>query len=160
MAASVSFSETNGAGAVVTDSISNINFGSNDSANIVTASYPIIVGNNSYEKYIRAKFGGTFTEISNVKFYKSAGAYVTGEGIDAIANQTYTQPVSTTSVVATDAIPTVVGSALSIQSTEGDTSKFTTPGYSKYIVMQLQTTGSTPAGAGNTKTLTLVYDEI
>jgi hypothetical protein len=160
MAATFKWSESNGAGEVVTDEISNLNFGTNDSPNLVTTTYPIVAGNNAYEKYLRLKFGGSFSEISNVKFWKSAGTLKTGEDVKAAANQTYTQPVSTTSVKATVTIPTDVGSALSVQSTEGDPSIFTLAGYSKYLVLQLQTTGLTPAGAVNTKTLTIQYDEI
>lgn len=160
MSATFAFSESNGVGEVVTDSIANINFGNNDSAALVPSAYPIVAGNNSYEKYIRIKFGGVFSQISNVKFWKSAGVYKTGEGIMAAANQAYVQPVNTTSAVAISLIPDVIGSALAIQSTEGAPTLFTVAGYSKYIVMQLQSTSSTPAGAVNTKTLTVQYDEI
>jgi hypothetical protein len=137
-----------------------LNFGNNDSPNLVTTSYPIVAGNNSFEKYFRAKFGGVFSQISNVKFWKSAGTLKTGETIPAAANQVYVQPVTTTSIVAVTPVPTDVGSALAVQSTEGTPALFTVPGYSKYLVLQEQTTGSTPAGAVNTKTFTLQYDEI
>ena len=161
MAASFQWSESNGAGESVTDGIANLNFGSNDSANIVTTTYPVTAGQNSFEKYIRAKFGGTFTEISNMKLWKSGGAYITGESIKAIANQTYTAPVSSTSVKAVSDVPESEGTALSVQSTEGDTSKLTVSGtYTKYLVLQLQTTTSTPAGAVNQKTFTFQYDEV
>lgn len=159
MAATFQWSESNGAGETVTDGVSNYNFGTTDAAELTPASYPIVAGANAYEKYIRAKFSGTFTEISNMKFWKSAGAYKTGEAIKAAANQTYSAPTNSTSVIATSDIPTTEGTALSIQSTEGDTSKITVPGYTKYMVMQMQTTGSTPAGAVNTKTFTFQYDE-
>ena len=158
MSATFEWSESNGASETVTDNISNLNFGSNDSANITPATYPIVAGNNSYEKYIRAKFSGTFTEISNMKFWKSAGAYKTGEAIKAAANVAYSTPTSSTSSVATSNVPESEASALSIQSS-GGTSTITSPGYTKYICLQLQTTSSTPAGAVNTKTFTFQYDE-
>ena len=161
MAATFQWSESNGAGEEITDGISNLNFGSNDSANLNTLTYPVIIGTNSYEKYIRIKFSGSgWSEISNVKLWKSAGAYKTGEVIKAISNQTYDEPVDTTSSKATEDIPTEEGSALDIESTEGDPSIFTEAGYSKYIVMQTQSTGSTPSGSGNTKTITVQYDEV
>jgi len=160
MSASFSFSESNGVGESIADGITNLNFGSDDSPNLVSTTYPIVAGNNSFEKYFRVKFGGVFSEISNVKFWKSAGTYKTGESILAIANQTYTQPVDTTSAKAVAPVPTEVGSALAVQSTEGTPSLFTVPGYSKYLVAQLQTTVSAPAGLVNTKTFTLQYDEI
>jgi len=160
MSASLQFSESNGAGEVVTDGISNLNFGNNDSANIVTATYPVVAGQNSYEKYIRLNFGGVFSEITNVKFYKSAGAYVTGEAIKAAANQVFATPVATTSLIATVDVPTAIGSALDIESTEGTPTKFTSAGYSKYLVLQAQSTGSSPSGSVNTKTFTVQWDEI
>lgn len=158
MAATFEWSESNGAGEAVQDNIANINFGSTDTYEITPASYPIVAGANSYEKYIRAKFTGTFTEISNMKFWKSAGSYKTGEAIKAAANQAYGTPTSSVSAKAISDIPVVEGSALSIQSSSGG-STITSPGYTKYICMQLQTTVSTPAGAVNTKTLTFQYDE-
>ena len=160
MAATISFSESNLPGEVVEDNISNLNFGSSDEPNLVPADNKILVGENSYEKYIRIKVEGSgWTEISNMKFWKYSGNYLTDELVKAASNQTYSTPLDTTSSKAIAAIPTDVGSALDIQSTEIDTSIFTTPGYSKYIVLQLQTSESTPAGAGNTKSFAFQYDE-
>lgn len=158
MAATHAWSESNGAGEVVTDGISNINFGSNDSANLVTATYPIVAGEDSYQKYIRCKFTSVVGEITNMKFWKSAGALKTGEAIIGSENVTYAQP-STTPDGGDAAVPTVLGSAWAIQSTEGDTSKITTDGYTKYFRLQTTTTSSTPSGAVNTKTWTFQYDE-
>ena len=159
MAATYEWSETNGAGTVVTDGIANLNMGDIDETELTPADYPIVAEENAYEKYIRAKFSDSFTQISNMKFWKSVGAYKTGEDVHAAKNVAYTQPVKTTSVVATVTVPTEVGSALAIQSAAGTTT-ITAPGYTKYICLQLQTTGSTLAGALNTKTYTVQYDEI
>jgi hypothetical protein len=153
MAATFSWSESNGAGETPTDGISNINFGSVDSPNIVPASNPVAAGNNSYEKWNRGKFSGSYTSIANLRFWKSAGSYVTGESIKAAVNSAYATPVATTSIVATVAIPTSEGSALN------PTAPGASPSYSAYIIMQLQTTGSTPPGAVNQKTFSLKYDE-
>ena len=159
MAATFQWSESNGAGPTVTDGISNINFGSTDAVNLNTTTYPIIAAQNSYEKYNQGKFSGTFTTISNMKFWKSAGTYVTGEDIKAAVTVTYTQPVATTSTVATVTVPTSVGAALTVLAIGGGAT-ITAPGYTEYIVMQLQTTGSTPSGAVNQKTFTFQYDEV
>jgi hypothetical protein len=140
MSATFGWSESNGAGPTVTDGISNANFGSVDAANVVPTSNPIAAGANSYEKYLRGKFSGTYTSVSNLRFWKSAGAYVTGEAIVAAVNASYVQPVSTTSAVATVAVPTVEGSALA------PTAPGASPSYSGYITLQLQTTVSTPPG--------------
>ena len=158
MAATFNFAESNGAGEVVSDGISTLNYGSTDAADLTAASYPVVAGQSSYEKYIRAKFTDAFTEISNMLFWKSAGSYVTGESIKAGANKAYVQPVSTVSTVATADVPVAQGSALSIQAADGSAT-ITAPGYTKYIVLQLQTTSSTPAGSVNQKTSTFMYDE-
>ena len=161
MSAVFAWSESNGGGEAVTDSPSNLNFGSLDAPNLTPATYPIVGGENSYEKYIRAKFTGTFTEISSMKFWKLSGAYKTGEDIHCAGNVAYTAPVATTSVVATVTIPTTEGTAIDVQSTEGDTTKLTVIGtYTKYLCLQLQSTVSTPGGAVNTKSFKFKYNEV
>jgi hypothetical protein len=162
MAAVHEFSESNGAGEVVSDGIANINFGSNDSSEIVPATYPVIAGESSFEKYLRSKFTSTYTEISNMKFWKSAGTYGTGEGIKAAANATYATPSATAN--ADSAVPTSLGAALAINSAEGDATivygASGVSGYSGYIRLQLDTTVSTPAGAVAQKTFIFQYDEV
>lgn len=159
MSATFGFSEANGAGETVTDSISNLNMGSVDMTNLTPSTYPIVAGANAFEKYLKAKFSGTFTEISNMKFWKSVGALKTGEAILADEATAYAQPVATTSSVALDAIPTSVGTAITVHNTSGGLT-ITSPAYTRYICIQLQTTGSTPAGALNQKTFTFQYDEV
>lgn len=158
MAATIQWSESNTSGETVTDNISNLNFGSNDSVNIVPATYPVVSGENSFQKYFRIKVGGTFTEISNMKFWKSAGAYVTDESIAGDENVSFATPAATAIVEDTD-VPTSVGSAWAIQSAAG-TSTITAAGYTKYIRLQARTTSSSPAGAVNEKTFTFQYDEV
>ena len=153
MAATFDFRESNGAGEVVTSGISNANFGSVDSPNIVPATDPIAAGSNSFEKWIRGHFSGSFTSIANLRFWKSSGAFVTGEDIKASVDDTYATPTATTSVLATVSIPTTEGSALNPAAPVGN------PEFSGYITMQLQTTGGTPPGAVNQKVFNLKYDE-
>ena len=157
MSASYEWSESNTVSETVTDGITNLNFGSNDSVNLNTTTYPITAGNASFEKYIRAKFGSTFTTISNMLFWMSAGTLVTGEAINAAANVAFSTPSATPN--ADSAIPTSAGTALAIQSAAG-AATITAPGYTKYIRLQLTTTGSTPSGAVNQKTFTFQYDEV
>jgi len=162
MSATFQFSESNGAGQVVTDGITNLNMGSNDSVNLNTSTYPITRSQNSFGKYIRAKFTGVFTEISNMKFWKDTGAYVVGEAIKASANATYATP-SQTGTGDSD-IPTVVGSALALNSFEGNATivygASGVSGYSGYVRLQLQSTGSTPSGSVNQKSYKIQYDEV
>jgi len=157
-----SWSESNGSGEVVTDGIANINFGSNDSYNLAPASYLITAGANSFKKYIRCKFTSTYTEISNMKFWKSAGALGTGEVITAAANATFATPSAGAS--GDSAIPTTEGTALALNSAEGAATIVYggsgVSGYTGYLRLQLQTTESTPAGAVAQKTLTFQFDEV
>jgi hypothetical protein len=157
MPATHAFSESNLVGEVVQDGIANLNFGSVDDHELNTTTYPITRGNSSFEKYLRCKFSDTFTEISNMKFWKSAGDLKTDETIKAAANVAFATPSATPN--ADSDIPIVEGSALAIQSAAGTTT-ITAPGYTKYIRLQTQSTVSTPAGAGNQKTFTFQYDEV
>lgn len=159
MAASIQWSESNGAGESVTDGISNLNFGSTDAVNIVVASYPVTAGGYSYEKNIRLKFGGTFTEISNMKLWKSAGVYVTDEDIHADVVASYVQPVATVSSRAITTIPTSVGTAITVLAANGSAT-IVAAGYTRYICFQLQTSVSTPSGSVNQKTITMQWDEV
>jgi len=161
MSATFAWSESSGAGESITDGISNCNFGSVDSPNLVPASNLIQIGANSFGKYIRGKFTGTWTVISNILFWKSAGALLTGETIKASANATYATP-SASSTGDSDC-PTTEGTALAINSAEGAATivygASGVSGYTGYIRLQLQTTGSTPVGVANQKTFVMQYDE-
>jgi hypothetical protein len=163
MPATHEWAESNGSGEVETKPIANINFGSNDSAELNTTTYPITRGNASFEKYIRCFFSGVFTEISNMKFWRSdVLGYKTGETLKAAANEVYVQP---TDVANADSdIPLNVGSALDIDSAEGDPTIVEgatgVTGYTGYIRLQLHTTGSTPSGSVFQKTLMFQYDEV
>jgi hypothetical protein len=158
MSATHQFSESNLVGEVVHDGIANLNLGSNDSYELNTTTYPITRGQSSFEKYLRCKFSDSFTEISNMKFWRSdVLGYKTGETLKAAANVAFATPSATPN--ADSDIPLNEGASLAIQSAAGTTT-ITAPGYTKYMRLQLQTTGSTPSGAVFQKTLTFQYDEV
>lgn len=167
MVATCEIDERNGAvpGSPTSD-VSNCNFGSGDTPDLTPSVYKIVAGENSYEKWWKMSFGGTFQVIDNLKVWKNAGVYVTGESVWSNArptsyggNETYTTPTQATSTKADVAIPTSepaenlgIGGALG--------NSLNSPGDSDYLVMQLRTTVSTPAGAVNQKTFTFQWDEI
>jgi hypothetical protein len=170
MAAVVEICEANGVGETISHNIANINFGSNDSSALTPATYPITVGQNSFLKYVRIHWtSGTANKLDNFRVWKSAGAYVTGEGIQcnletsAYSEEAYATPVATTYThntmpVADPGAPNIgIGGSLSGSLTAGGAIGDTTA--SDYIKMQLQTTGSSPAGNVNQKTFTFQYDE-
>jgi hypothetical protein len=162
MSATFQFCESNLAGEVVTDGITNLNFGGEDSVNLNVSNHPIVRGQSSFEKYIRAKFSSTFTEISNMLFWKSAGALVTGEVIKAATNQAFATPSVTAN--GDSAVPTTSATALTLQSAEGAATILTIisgiSGYTKYVRLQTDSTVSTPTGSANQKTFTFQYDEV
>ncbi len=157
MSATHQWSESNGAGEAVTDDITTINFGSVDAADLIPATDPILASENSFHKCIRCKFSSAFTEISNMKIWKSVGVYVTGEALKYKEDTSYVQPAEASLGGATD-IPVAEPGSQNVLSAAG-TATIVAPGYTEYMQMQLQTTGATPAGAVNQKTLTFQYDE-
>jgi hypothetical protein len=161
MSATHEWSESNLVGQDITDDIDNINFGSDDVPNLVPASSLIIKGANSYSKYIRCKFTSTWTDITNMKLWKSSGDYKTGETIKAAANQAYATPSQTGT--GDSNVPTTEGTALAINSAEAENhieyGASGVSGYTGYIRLQLQTTSNTEVGAVNQKEFTFQYDE-
>ena len=176
MSATVVVAERNGPEASATEHIdvANVNFGSNDSAEIVPASYPITAKDDGhgYEKWLRLyvqDLGGN-SQVDNVKVWVSdlGGGWATGEGIScnlvtsgySAASYPTAGPIEADSAVAVNAIPESEPSGANIGisgSLSGSISA--TPAYTDYIVLQLDVSASTPAGSVNTKTLTFQWDE-
>ena len=156
------YTGTNAATESPTGSATNLNLMNNDSYDSTGTdyqTYPITVPSSfsaySYERWIRAKFSGTFNQIDNMKFWKSDGTLSDANlSINAGVTTSGVTPVVTASSIATAAIPTVEGSALN------PTNILTSAGYSKYVVMQLvvPSTVTTPGDIGS-QTVTFKYDE-
>lgn len=166
MVATVDISEQNGTSPGTThDAVANINYGNNDQYEVVPASYPITVGNNSFEKYNRfhvSGMGGS-NSIGNLQIWKSLGNYLTGEGIQTnlrtsgYVNTSYATPTITTYTNQTLPVSNPGSANLGIAGTLGGT--LTAAGYSDYWKHQLQSTTSTTPGSANQKTFTIQYDE-
>jgi len=164
MAATGSFYEYNGAGSTETANISNLNFGSNDSANLTVATYPITAGSNSYEKYIKINFGGTFNYLGSLFFWKSGGAYVTGESCYCSSSGSpwtqisYATPAMTNSSD-TGSVHATLPNHMNVGIGGDVIGSLTSAGTSDYIRLQLRTTSSTPAGDVNQKTFKIQWIE-
>lgn len=161
MALVVTFNEYNGVGESKTADITDITFGSQDAADFVVADYPITAGENSYGKYVKADFAGMasegITEIANTKFYKSAGAYKTGEAVKFLGIAvTYATPSETDT--GDGDIPVSEPGSQNVGLNGSGTGVLTADGESDYIRLQRQTTGATPPAALNDLTFTLLYD--
>jgi len=139
----------------------NLNFGSTLDANLAPSTYPITAGTYSYEKWIVANFSGSFTRIENIQFWKSAGAYVTGEKIAWTGQQTeYATPTTDASTYATAAVPTADPGTANVSIGGSLSGSLTTTGNSDFIILQTSVTVAASAGAVNQKTFTLQYDEV
>jgi hypothetical protein len=169
MVATVEICESNGSSETVTHNVTNLNCGDTEAANLDYAAFPIPQGQNAYAKLARIHWSaGTANKLDNFQAYKSAGAYKTGEGIqaslhtvqgnyDTVKVTTYTQGTKTTYTAY--AIPEADPAAANLGIGGSLTGNLVAVGYSDYLKFQLQTTGSTPQGDLNTKTITFQYDE-
>ena len=176
MAASVNINETNGplASPVETIDPSNINMGSVAAAEIVPATNPVTakLDGHAFEKWLHfylSNLGGSVI-VDNFKVWLSnlGGGWRTGEGMSTNARTTgyvaasYPSggPVDTDSSVATQAMPETepAGANIGIAGSLAG-QMVSAPAYSDYVVIQLDVSALTPAGAVNQKTLTFQWDE-
>jgi hypothetical protein len=123
-------------------------------------SYPITAGNNSYDVWLRGHFTGTFNQIQNTKFWKSAGSLGAGESLKFVGHVTaFDDPTTGDSTYATGNVPTSSPGSANV-SIEGSLAGIlTADGFTDFIVTQLRTTTAAEAGDTETFTFTLTYDE-
>lgn len=176
MPATVQVAETNGPFASSSETIdpSNINMGSDDSAELVPATYPItaMADGHAFEKWLRlyvSAMGGT-SIVDNIKIWLSSlgGGWKTGEGMSTslrtsgYVSMTYPTagPVDTDSPDADQVMPEAEpgGPNLGISGSLGGQIT-ASPNYSDWAVLQLDVTNLTPAGSLNQKTITFQWDE-
>ena len=162
MASTFTFSESYSTGPTRIDTsylnLLSANIASGSDTTTVPAANPIVIPGAgtaySYERYLQGHWTGTFTSISNVKFWKSAGTPGTGVTINGgdKGNTTFATPVNTVSSIAT----TAHGS----WDTEGEafTLAYVT-NYSDYVVLQLAVGTSASSGNIGTMTSTMGWDE-
>lgn len=141
-------------------SVGQLNMGNTDAKNIVAATNPITAGSNSYEKWFVGSWSGTFTKVSNAKFYVSAGSYGTGEVIKWTGSRTlYVAPTISNSSFAVGSVELTLPGTANVTIGSSLTGSLESTGRSDWIVMQYQTTTSANPGPTNQKTLTFVWDE-
>jgi hypothetical protein len=174
--ATVVISETNGipASEVITDNISNVNFGSDDSPNLIPATYPIVAqaDGHSYEKWLRLKVTdlGLASAIDNFKVWLSnlGGGWAVGEGISCnLVTSGYSEasypaggPVDTDSSDATVSMPESEPAGANVGISGSLSGTITAADeYTDYFVLQLDVSASTPSGSVNQKEITVQWDE-
>jgi len=149
------------ANATATATPTNLNLGSTLAANLAPSTYPITAGTYSYEKWFKAAFSASFTRIDNIQFWKSAGAYVTGENITWTGQQTaFAAPTTAASGYATSTVATADPGTANVSIGGALAGSLTAAGSSDFMILQASVTTAASAGAVNQKTFTLQYDEV
>ncbi len=165
MPATVEICESNGPSETVTHNINNTNMGNIDAANLDPVAYPVTPGNNTYEKWQRihvTAMGGS-SKIDNLKIWRTgalggSAVHKTNARETDYTPASYATPVSTTSTVATQTMPTSTPSGANLGIGGSLSGSLTAPGYSDYLVHQIQTdAGDT---SGSTSTQNYQYDEV
>jgi len=147
----------------------NLNLGSNNSANLAPSTYPITAGTYSYSKWVRAHWSGSFTRIENLQFWMSSSGsgYVTGETLKVSATtatyagtSTYVTPTTSADAQAANAMPIADPAAANIGFAGSLAASITAEGDSDFIVIQASVTSAASAGATQQKEFRLQYDEV
>jgi hypothetical protein len=123
--------------------------------------YPIAAGSNSYEVWLRGHFYGTFNAIYDLRFWMSTD-FSPNTGLTIkfrSTQQTYLQPTNATSSIATSTISSSDPGTRNVSVGGSLTSSITTPSYSDYMVIQLQTASNAAAGDTSLAVLSLSYIE-
>lgn len=163
MAAVVQVSVQTGASAgSATDNVSGIDLISADNATNTLANrqnYPITVGTNSYEKWVRLKIAsGVSNYVENFKIWGD-GAVDSSTTLAFTAGYvTYQQGTTATSTIAATSFATKTAGTKA----DWDTTTYGTaaiPAYTKYAVFQLQVGADAAAGNWTQETIYYSYEE-
>ena len=164
-AATVEIDESNTAGETVTNNITNTNMGSTDAVNLDPVAYPVVPGENTYEKWQKmdvTAMGGS-SKIDNLKIWRTSAlggsaVHVTNARETSYGGaDTFATPVATDSSVATEAMPTSEPSGANLGIGGSLTGELTAAGSSDYLVHQIQSDAGDVAGS--TSTMNFQYDE-
>ena len=165
MAATVEIDEANGAGETLSHNIANSNWGNTDAKELVAADYPIIPGENAYEKWqkIHVSAMGGSSKIDNLKVWRTttlggSAVHLTNARETSYGGAPiYATPVKTDSSIATQTMPTAEPTGANIGIGGSLTGALTAAGSSDYLVHQIQTDAADVAGASTT--MHYQYDE-
>ena len=154
--------------------VTTLDFTATDDFTTSHASSPVVVASGgptvySYPKFLYGIFSGTYTTISNCKFYHSSGTCPTGVTLAGCVTSTYSTPAQTALSGTSDMTSAVsFSSGLSVDFSATDPSAASPTstlssggGYTQYLAVQSAADGST-VSAGDSPTLgfTLTYDEV
>jgi len=161
MGADFSWSESNGVGEDVTSlgSVGSTILGwayktVDSSGTQDFAANPITAGANSFEKYLRGDFQGTFNTVNNLKIWRSAGSLGAFGVIDLYSGTgAYATPGTADSSKAT----VIIGTASPAATNVGGS--LTGTGFSGYNILQARASTSAPSGNSGTSRVSLSFDE-
>ena len=166
MSATVRINEYNGVGETETVNIGDTDMGAVDQANLDPVANPIVPGDNSFEKWQKLEvvaMGGS-SKVYNLKVWRTgalggAAAHKTNARETSYGGaESYAQPIDDPSTVATQTMPTSEPSGANLGIGGSLAGELAAPGYSDYLVHQLQTDGEDLAGS--TSTQNYQYDEV
>ena len=127
--------------------------------------YPLKISSQetqySYERYFRLYVAdmGDAISIRNLRLYCDDPNFITGATLKYGTTQNYSAPSDLASSIATTAIPSSIPSTANI-GIDGDiANELTSPGYSDYVVLQLEIPPAT-VNAGGSTGLHIIYDEV
>lgn len=162
MAATVLIREKNGAGETATDKTSGtVRFKNADNATVDLVD-PMVVPTSgsdfSFEKWLRMNFTGTFTQVSNLKFYTDGSSgFGTGVNTWAKAVASYATPAEATATTGyANAFTYTSGSPLSL----GAGPYTATGDNGSYLVSMLEVASTASQGLLTSETFTFAWDEI
>ena len=130
--------------------------------NASRSTYPVSVGNYSQTKAFKIRFDGTFTNVSQVKLYKSDGAYLTGETIAYGVSSSYHVPTGGAyeDSVADTAIPTSLPATANVTIGGDLGGTITGSGATDFVYLQSSVTIQAISATANSKTLTVTWTEV
>lgn len=147
----------------------NLNLGSTNARNLAPSTYPISAGSYSFSKWVQGDWSGSFTRVENLKFWMSGSGsgYVTDETLNVSATtgtyagtSVYVTPTNGADPKATVTMPTAEPGSANVGIGGSLSGSLVAAGKSDFIVIQASIGASAPAGAVQTKTFTLQYDEV
>lgn len=158
-------------GEAITHSVDDLDCGSVDAPNLDPTAYPVTVTEFAFFKLVRIHCTAIndSNSVGNFKVWKSAGAYVTDEGIQCNLHETQGS-YDTYKITAWPGAPSASEyTAYAMPTSEPSTSNLgvagvlgdalTGAGYSDYFKFQRQSGASTPPGDANSLTFSFKYDE-
>jgi len=165
MAATVQINEFNTVSETEESNITNSNMGSSDAPNLVAADYPVVPGENTYEKWqqIEVTAMGGSSKIDNLKVWRTtalggSAVHVTNARIaDYGGADSFATPVATDSSVADQTMPTSEPATANLGIGGALAGALSAAGSSDYLVHQIQTDAGDVVGASTT--MHFQYDE-